>query len=114
MPFPDLVLRGRRVVMPDGVRPAAVYVQQGKIWRIGPPEEVGARLPLIDCGDAGLMPGIVDTHGHVNERGRTEWEGFASATRSAAAGGVTALVDMPLNSGPPPRGAAPPGTPRNA
>src|SRR5262245_61430450 len=98
MPSPNLVLRSDRVVLPDGTRPAAVYVQEGKIWRIGPPEEVGTELPLIDCGDAVLMPGIVDTHVHVNEPGRTEWEGFATATRSAAAGGVTTLVDMPLNS----------------
>jgi allantoinase len=98
MPFPDLVLRSRRVVTPGGVRPAAVYVQQGKIQRIGPIEEVETGPPVIDCGDAVLMPGIVDTHVHVNEPGRTEWEGFATATRAAAAGGVTTLVDMPLNS----------------
>jgi allantoinase len=94
----DLVLRSRHVVTPEGIRPAAVYVRKGKIERLGPPDEVGTRWPLIDCGDAVLMPGIVDTHVHVNEPGRTEWEGFATATRSAAAGGVTTLVDMPLNS----------------
>ena len=98
MPLPDLVLRSQRVVLPDGVRSAAVYVQQGKIWRIGPPDEADPGLPLIDCGDAVLMPGIVDTHVHVNEPGRPDWEGFATATRAAAAGGVTTLVDMPLNS----------------
>jgi allantoinase len=100
MPFPDLVLRSQLVVLPDGIRPATVYVQQGKIWRIGPPDEVETGPPLIDCGDAVLMPGIVDTHVHVNEPGRTDWEGFATATRSAAAGGATTLVDMPLNSVP--------------
>jgi allantoinase len=100
MPFADLVLRGQRVVTPEGVRPAAVYLQQGKIRRLGPVEEIGTRLPVIDCGDFVVMPGLVDTHVHVNEPGRTEWEGFATATRAAAAGGVTTLVDMPLNSVP--------------
>src|SRR5215218_5170169 len=93
---PDLILRGRWVVTPDGIRPATVYVRQGKIERVGPPEDVSG--PAIDCGDAVLMPGIVDTHVHINEPGRTEWEGFETATRAAAAGGVTTLVDMPLNS----------------
>ncbi len=96
----DLVLRSQRVVTPDGLHPAAVYVRQGKIERLGPAGEVDTRWPLIDCGDAVLMPGIVDTHVHVNEPGRTEWEGFATTTKAAAAGGVTTLVDMPLNSVP--------------
>jgi allantoinase len=100
MKFPDLVLRSQRVVTPEGVRPAAVYIRKGKIERLGPADEVGTRWPLIDFGGAVLMPGIVDTHVHVNEPGRTEWEGFATATRAAAAGGVTTLVDMPLNSVP--------------
>src|SRR6185295_3217317 len=94
----DLALRSQRVVTPEGVRPAAVYIRQGKIEAVGPLDEVDTRWPLIDCGDAVLMPGIVDTHVHVNEPGRTEWEGFATATRAAAAGGVTTIVDMPLNS----------------
>ena len=91
----NLVLRSQRVVTPEGVRPAAVYVREGKIERVNSPDTAG-----IDCGDAVIMPGIVDTHVHVNEPGRTEWEGFATATRAAAAGGVTTLVDMPLNSVP--------------
>ena len=92
---PDLLLTSRRVVTPEGVRPATVYVRQGTIERVGP-LEIGA--PEIDFGDLVLMPGIVDTHVHVNEPGRTEWEGFETATWAAAAGGVTTLVDMPLNS----------------
>ncbi len=89
------VIRSRRVVLPDGVRPASVHVADGRIvavrgWDEG---EITA-----DAGDAVLMPGLVDTHVHVNEPGRTEWEGFETATRAAAAGGVTTLVDMPLNS----------------
>jgi allantoinase len=95
MPPANLVLRSQRVVTPEGVRPAAVYLREGKIERLGPPGAAG-----IDCGEAVIMPGIVDTHVHVNEPGRTEWEGFATATRAAAAGGVTTLVDMPLNSVP--------------
>src|SRR5947208_3067125 len=92
---PDLLLTSRRVVTPEGVRPATVHIRDGKIERVGPALE-GPQG--IDCGDSVLMPGIVDTHVHINEPGRTEWEGFATATRAAAAGGVTTLVDMPLNS----------------
>ena len=95
--LPDLLLTSQRVVTPEGVRPATVHVLNGKIERVGP-IEVQSGVPAIDCGDSVLMPGIVDTHVHINEPGRTEWEGFATATRAAAAGGVTTLVDMPLNS----------------
>ncbi|MBW8877130.1 MAG: allantoinase AllB [Acidobacteria bacterium] len=95
---PDLILQGRRVVTPDGVRPATVHVRRGRIERVSSAEEISAGPAVIDCGDSVLMPGIVDTHVHVNEPGRTEWEGFATATQAAAAGGVTTLVDMPLNS----------------
>jgi allantoinase len=93
----SLVLRARRVVLPDGERPAAVVVDGGRIVAIQSYDAV----PGQDLGDAVLMPGLVDTHVHVNEPGRTEWEGFATATRAAAAGGVTTIVDMPLNSVPP-------------
>ncbi|HEX7183071.1 MAG TPA: allantoinase AllB [Thermoanaerobaculia bacterium] len=97
---PALVLRSRRVVLPEGMRPAAVHVRLGRIERVGPLEALPSEAQEIDCGDSVIMPGIVDSHVHVNEPGRTEWEGFATATRAAAAGGVTALVDMPLNSVP--------------
>ena len=97
--LPDLLLTSQRVVTPEGVRPATVHVLNGKIERVGP-IEVQSGVPAIDCGDSVLMAGIVDTHVHINEPGRTEWEGFATATRAAAAGGVTTLVDMPLNSVP--------------
>ncbi|HKI00749.1 MAG TPA: allantoinase AllB [Thermoanaerobaculia bacterium] len=100
MAFPDIILRSQRVMTPDGLRPAMVYVRQGKIERVTPMEEAPSGSPVIDCGESILMPGIVDTHVHVNEPGRTEWEGFATATRSAAAGGVTTVIDMPLNSVP--------------
>ncbi|MFD9634175.1 allantoinase AllB [Streptomyces violascens] len=98
----NLVLRSTRVITPEGTRPAAVAVADGKIADVLPYEAevpVGARLE--DFGDDVLLPGIVDTHVHVNDPGRTEWEGFWTATRAAAAGGITTLVDMPLNSLPP-------------
>jgi len=87
-----LALRSTRVVLPDGVRAATVHVRDGVIAAI---DDAGA---ATDLGDLVVMPGLVDTHVHVNEPGRTHWEGFETATRAAAAGGVTTLVDMPLNS----------------
>ncbi|MFD5081075.1 allantoinase AllB [Kitasatospora sp. NPDC058406] len=96
------VIRSRRVVLPDGERPADVLVRDGRIARIAAHGSLPAGgHALTDLGDTALLPGLVDTHVHVNEPGRTEWEGFATATRAAAAGGVTTVVDMPLNSVPP-------------
>jgi allantoinase len=95
-----VVIRSRRMVTPDGVREAAAYVRDKKIEFIA---GYGARLGAaaeVDLGDLALLPGLVDTHVHVNEPGRTEWEGFGSATRAALAGGVTTICDMPLNSAP--------------
>ncbi|WP_051703978.1 allantoinase AllB [Glycomyces sp. NRRL B-16210] len=97
----DLVLRSRRTVLPDGERPAAVAIAGERIAVIGDYDEPVTAQRTEDLGDLALLPGLVDTHVHVNEPGRTEWEGFATATRAAAAGGVTTLVDMPLNSLPP-------------
>ncbi|MCM2576663.1 allantoinase AllB [Streptomyces meridianus] len=88
--------------MPDGTRPASVAVTGGRIEGVLPYDaEVPAGAQLEDFGDDVLLPGLVDTHVHVNDPGRSAWEGFASATRAAAAGGITTLVDMPLNSIPP-------------
>ncbi|MFE0535426.1 allantoinase AllB [Streptomyces nigra] len=98
----ELVLRSTRVITPEGTRPASVAVAAGKITAVLPYDAgvpSGARLE--DLGDDVLLPGLVDTHVHVNDPGRTEWEGFWTATRAAAAGGITTLVDMPLNSLPP-------------
>lgn len=97
----DLVVRSRRAVLPDGERPAAVGVAGGRIAAIAGYAEPLSAADGVDLGDVALLPGLVDTHVHVNEPGRTEWEGFATATRAAAAGGVTTLIDMPLNSIPP-------------
>ncbi len=97
--FADLVVRSRRVVTPEGVRPAAVHLNEtnGRITSVAAWEEVEQGAALADVGDLLVMPGLVDSHVHVNEPGRTEWEGFASALRAAAAGGVTTICDMPLN-----------------
>jgi allantoinase len=94
----DLVIRGRRVVAPEGVRAATVHVAEGRIVRVGAWEEVIPDVLVVDAGESVVMPGLVDTHVHVNEPGRAEWEGFETATRAAAAGGVTTILDMPLNS----------------
>ncbi len=94
----SLVVRGDRVVLSDGVRPAAIHIRDGRIVAIGardlPVDDAG----VIDAGPLVVSPGLVDTHVHINDPGRADWEGFDSATRAAAAGGVTTLVDMPLNS----------------
>jgi allantoinase len=97
----DLVIRSRRTVLPGGVRGSAVAVNSGKIAAIRDYASPLDSLHDEDLGDLALLPGLVDTHVHVNEPGRTEWEGFASATAAAAAGGVTTICDMPLNSLPP-------------
>jgi allantoinase len=94
-------LRSRRVVTPAGERPAAVHVDGGRVAAVTAYEDVPAGVPLHDYDDLVLLPGLVDTHVHVNEPGRTHWEGFDAATRAAAAGGVTTLLDMPLNCLPP-------------
>jgi len=98
MTKPDLIVRGRRVVTPEGVRAATIHVRAGLIERVAPFDDVPRGVQLIDGGTGVVMPGLVDSHVHIDEPGRTDWEGFPSATRAAAAGGVTTLVDMPLNS----------------
>ena len=88
----------RRVVTPEGVRPAAVVVYGEQIREVVAPEQVPAGVAEIeDFGDAAILPGLVDSHVHINDPGRADWEGFETATRAAAAGGITLLVDMPLN-----------------
>ena len=91
------VFQSTSVVLPEGVRPAALLVGEERIAEVRAWGDVPANAELRDYGDLVLLPGLVDSHVHINEPGRTEWEGFASATRAAAAGGVTTLVDMPLN-----------------
>jgi allantoinase len=100
-----LVLRSRRVAVTSGnvieLRPAALHIRDGRIEHVREWADVPADARLEDVGELAILPGIVDTHVHLNEPGRTEWEGFSTATRAAAIGGVTTLVDMPLNSIPP-------------
>ena len=95
------MLRSRQTVLPEGIRPAAVAVSGPVITAVAGYGEPLEAARDVDLGDLALLPGLVDTHVHVNEPGRTEWEGFATATRAAAAGGVTTICDMPLNSLPP-------------
>ena len=93
-------IRGRRVITPEGERAATVLLRDGVITGLaGYADAPDGAITL--AGDEVLLPGLVDSHVHVNEPGRTEWEGFATATAAAAAGGVTTIVDMPLNSIPP-------------
>jgi allantoinase len=98
MPQSDLVIRGRRVVLPNALVPASVHVSAGRVRAVTPFAEIPSDCEIVEAGeDSIVMPGLVDSHVHVTEPGRTEWEGFATATRAAAAGGVTTIVDMPLN-----------------
>ncbi|WP_051476697.1 allantoinase AllB [Arthrobacter sp. Br18] len=98
----DLVLRGRRILTTAGLREREVGVLDGTVTAIVPlGSGLAGRVNVDLDDDETLLPGLVDSHVHVNEPGRTEWEGFASATRAAAAGGVTTIIDMPLNSIPP-------------
>ncbi len=98
----ETLLRARRAVVGDREAAVAVRVRDGIITDVSPYDvDAGAAEVVVLADDEVLLPGLVDTHVHVNEPGRTEWEGFASATRAAAAGGVTTIVDMPLNSIPP-------------
>src|ERR1700684_1438438 len=88
-----MLLRSRRVVIDGAVQPAALDIRHGVITSILPFDSVD-----IQVTEAAILPGLVDTHVHINEPGRTHWEGFETATRAAAAGGVTTLIEMPLNS----------------
>ena len=107
-----MVIRSTRVVLPSGIQPAEIHIEGHRIDAVRPylaqhPSDPAPRAsasasgPVHDVGQLVVMPGLVDTHVHVNEPGRTEWEGFDTATRAAAAGGVTTIVDMPLNCVPP-------------
>jgi allantoinase len=87
----------KRIITPTGTRSGALLVDDGRIRAVCTQAEVPADAVRHDYGDAALLPGLVDSHVHINEPGRTEWEGFRTATRAAAAGGYTTLVDMPLN-----------------
>ena len=95
---PELIVRGNRVITAEGERAAAIYIRGGVIEDVASFDDVRQDCPIYESGDHVVMPGLVDTHVHINEPGRTEWEGFLTATRAAAAGGITTLIEMPLNS----------------
>lgn len=98
----QLVVRAGRAVFPDGIRPATVVVDDGLITAVlEAGAEARAREEIVEADDHVLMPGLVDSHVHVNEPGRTAWEGYESATRAGLVGGITTILDMPLNSSPP-------------
>ena len=90
-------LASRRVVTAHGVKPAAVLVDGERVVDVVAPDKIPAGYDVEDLGELVLMPGLVDSHVHINEPGRTHWEGFETATKAAAAGGITTLADMPLN-----------------
>jgi allantoinase len=94
----EFVVRGKRVVTPEGERAAAIHIRAGLIAAITEFDDVASGSLMHDAGKSVVMPGLVDTHVHINEPGRADWEGFSTATRAAAAGGVTTLIEMPLNS----------------
>jgi allantoinase len=91
-------IRSKRVVTPEGIRAATLHMRNGAIEAISGYNDLPSGKHICDAGESVVMPGLVDTHVHINEPGRTDWEGFETATRAAAAGGVTTLIDMPLNS----------------
>lgn len=99
---PNLVIRGKRVVLPESIAPASIHIAGEVITSIASYEDIPGGCEVVEADEElVVMPGLVDTHVHINEPGRTEWEGFLTATRAAAAGGVTTVIDMPLNSIPP-------------
>jgi allantoinase len=102
MPHPTLLIRGQRVLLPTGLAPATLHIANERILAVTAHDAPApADVPVIDAGRLLVTPGLVDSHVHINEPGRTEWEGFRTATEAAAAGGITTVVDMPLNSIPP-------------
>lgn len=100
LPFEHYWIYSRRIVTPQGVINGAVEVRGGIIASVVEGKNLSGSIPVVDYGDAVLMPGLIDVHAHLDEPGRAEWEGFSSGTKAAAAGGITTLIDMPLNSYP--------------
>lgn len=99
-----LVIKGKRILLPDCVTSGSIIIDRGKIVEIEKglaTSHLPSQAKVIDAGELVVMSGVVDSHVHVNEPGRTDWEGFATATQAAVSGGITTIVDMPLNSIPP-------------
>ena len=95
-----LAIHSRQTITPRGVEDANVIIRNGIIIDVVENLAVGSEMEILDMGDKVLMAGVIDPHVHINEPGRTDWEGFNTATRAAISGGITSLVDMPLNSSP--------------
>ncbi len=95
-----VALCSRTIITPDAIREGAVLIQKGIIIGVVNRTDIPSSFHVEDVGESVIMPGLIDSHVHINEPGRTEWEGFETATNAAAAGGITTLVDMPLNSSP--------------
>src|SRR5689334_12644927 len=97
--MPAFVLHSKRVVLPSGLQPAFLLIEDGIIKAVSDtlPAE---KTTVIDVANDVILPGVIDPHVHINEPGRTDWEGFDTFTKAAIAGGVTTAVDMPLNSSP--------------
>ncbi|HEY6063577.1 MAG TPA: amidohydrolase family protein, partial [Chitinophagaceae bacterium] len=95
----DAAIISNRTITPDGIRRTAVLIKERRITDMVN-ELPGGDFPVTDVGDLVLMPGIIDPHVHINEPGRTDWEGFDTGTKAAISGGITALVEMPLNASP--------------
>lgn len=93
-------LYSSRVLLPDGLAHATVFIEDSRITGVLSGKSQDHLWPMDDLGDLVIMPGLVDTHVHLNEPGRTDWEGFDTGTRAAAFGGITTLVEMPLNASP--------------
>jgi allantoinase len=100
LPPTRFAIASRRVVLPDGVRPAAVLIDGRTIAAVMDQDQLPGDVHCEDFGDLVIAPGVIDAHVHINDPGRTEWEGFETASLAAAIGGVTTMVDMPLNSSP--------------
>src|SRR5215470_7227711 len=91
----------QRIVTPQGIRSGALLIEGETIRAVVPQGEIPAGATVTDFADAAILPGLVDSHVHINEPGRSDWEGFATGTQAAAAGGYTLVADMPLNCLPP-------------
>ncbi len=100
MPEKLQAVTGERVALADGIGPATVWIERGRIAAIETGRLTNPGTAILDAGTSLVFPGLVDSHVHINDPGRADWEGFATATRGAAAGGITTVIDMPLNSTP--------------
>jgi allantoinase len=100
MPAPPVAIHSKNILLPEGIREATVILRDGLITGVIDGTAVADGMELVDVGELVVMPGLIDPHVHVNEPGRTHWEGFDTASRAAVAGGLTMLVDMPLNASP--------------